>query len=267
MTEWTAEEVVSFDERGADLGSDRIRLETPDYLLFLVPGSYTLTLVRRFRSTPDRADALIGEIRARALDGGATGLRWAVTPLTTPADLAERLVRRGFVPLAPAETLYLPLGTKADPRLPPSRHRGTVSVREAITDSEIDLFVHLGEQIFGDPTPPPDYLPKFRTEVRRTQQATGHSELFLACDGDLPVGRGGLSVTGTVARLWTSGVLPEHRGKGAYTALVRERCRVAIELGAELALTHANIGTSGPILKARGFRSAGRYDYYELRPE
>ena len=265
MRSWTPDEVVALDEAETHLSAPLVRIETGEYLLFVVPGSFPLTLVRRFRSSPDRAEATIDEILARVREAGAPGLRWAVNSRSRPSDLRERLLRRGFGELAAAETLYFGLGTRDEPRLPDVPPRAGIATREATTDAEVEEFVRLGETIFGDPRPPEKYLQGFRSEVRETIRATGHSELFLVYDGATPVGRGGLSVMGRVGRLWTAGVLPEHRGKGAYLALTRERCRVALELGAELALTHAKVGTSGPILRSLGFESAGPYLYYELR--
>jgi hypothetical protein len=265
MEGWSPEEVAELDDRESHFSHESNRVETAEYILFLVPGSYALTYVRRFRSERARAEAAIDDVLERVRKSGGTGLRWVVNPSSFPDDLADRLLARGFSKFAAAETLFFELGTKATPRLPRARPRATVSVREVFTDSDISAFVRLGEAIFGDPRPPPAYLEKFRAEVRRHVRETGRSELFLSFEGETPVGRGGMSVTGSIGRLWTSGVLAEHRGKGAYMVLTRERCKSALEQGAQIALTHAKVETSAPILKAHGFRSAGPYDYYELR--
>lgn len=50
-------------------------------------------------------------------------------------------------------------------------------------------------------------------------------------------------------RLWGATTREEFRGRGAYGALVLERCKVGRELGATLALTKANVATSGPMLE------------------
>jgi hypothetical protein len=64
-------------------------------------------------------------------------------------------------------------------------------------------------------------------------------------------------LVGETLRLWGAGTLRTFRGRGAYGALVVERCRVGRHLGATLALDKANIATSGPILKRAGFRPFG----------
>jgi len=265
MRNWTADRGAEVDERESRFSSAATRVETPEYLLFVVPGSYALTYVRRFQCEPGRTEGAIDDVLRRVQESGGAGLRWVVNSRTSPADVGERLLYRGFERLAVAETLFLELGTKAEPRLPAVRHSGTISAREAQTDGEIDVFVRMGETIFGDPPPPTEYAKAFLSEVHRSIETTGHSELFLAYDGRVPVGRGGLSITGPVGRLWTAGVLAEHRGKGAYKALTAVRCKSALDRGAEIVLTHARVGTSGPILKGMGFRSAGPYVYYELR--
>jgi hypothetical protein len=263
----TPDEVAELDDRETQFSISSTRIETSEYLAFVVPGSYTLTYVRLFRSDPNRAESVIDEVLDRIRKSGGTGLRWVVNSRSLPNNLAKRLMIRGFSKVAAAETLFFELGSKEAPRLPRMRAAETVRAREVFTDAEIELFVRLGTVALGEPRPPPSFLERFRLEVREYIERTGHSELFLSYDGGVPVGRGGLTVTGIVGRLWTAGVLLEHRRKGAYLALTRERCKSALEQGAEVVLTHAKVDTSGPILKGHGFRSAGPYDYYELRFE
>jgi hypothetical protein len=67
-------------------------------------------------------------------------------------------------------------------------------------------------------------------------------------------GAAGAQVVGKTLRLWGAATREAFRCRGAYRALVLERCRVGIELGATLALTKANIATSSPTLERAGFR-------------
>ena len=69
-----------------------------------------------------------------------------------------------------------------------------------------------------------------------------------------PVAAAGAEVVRETVRLWGAGTLEGYRGRGAYRALVLERCRLAHALGATLALTKANASTSVPILERAGFR-------------
>jgi hypothetical protein len=71
------------------------------------------------------------------------------------------------------------------------------------------------------------------------------------------VAAAGAQVVGETLRLWGAATRQTFRGRGAYGALVLERCRVGTHLGATLALTKANITTSGSILKRASFRPVG----------
>ena len=68
------------------------------------------------------------------------------------------------------------------------------------------------------------------------------------------MGAAGAQIVGETLRLWGAATREAFRGKGAYRALVLERCRVGWKLGATLALAKANVATSGPTLERAGFR-------------
>jgi hypothetical protein len=264
MRQWSAAQVAELDDLNASYTPGLTRIETPEYLLFVVPGTQTPNCVRRFQVAEGNAEHAMDEILERVRELGGTGMRWVVNSRTVPVDMADRLRRRGFELSAAAEILYHDLGTRAAPNLPPARTSSAIAVREAVTDAEIDAFVSLGQNVFDEPPPPSKFLEDLRTQTRQAVAATGHSPLFIALNGATPIGRAGLTVTGLVGHLWTAGVLADHRGKGAYQLLTRERCRVAADQGAELAITHAVTETSGHILRRHGFQSAGPYDYYQV---
>jgi hypothetical protein len=67
----------------------------------------------------------------------------------------------------------------------------------------------------------------------------------------------GAQVVAETLRLWGAATRQTFRGRGAYGALVLERCRVGRRLGATLALAKANFATSRSILKRAGFRQFG----------
>jgi hypothetical protein len=84
-------------------------------------------------------------------------------------------------------------------------------------------------------------------------------------EGQEVAGTAGAELTGKTARLWGAGTLPEHRGRGAYRALVMERCRHAHALGATLALTKVNIASSAPILRNAGLHPVASERRYALK--
>lgn len=80
---------------------------------------------------------------------------------------------------------------------------------------------------------------------------------FLVSLAGQPVGTGGYSLVGEVARLWGAAVIPSARGRGAYRALVAARAADAGARGGTLVLVHALATTSSSILRRLGFRKVG----------
>ena len=75
-------------------------------------------------------------------------------------------------------------------------------------------------------------------------------------DGE-PVGSAGGTVDGDALRFWEGSVLPAHRGRGVYRALVARRLLDARATTADFALVKAVDDTSAPILKRLGFTPYG----------
>lgn len=238
-----------------------------NFALAVTPGSYSLTLAYGFhaRDAPS-AEAALTELQKQVRALGGTGVRVQVGPHSRPADLSERLQGRGYRLAEEAEALAWELrDDSGGPSLPSFRPTEGVEVREALTESDYDGFLSLSTPIFGDPTPSGETMVAFRDEFDRMVRETGHSDRFVAWKGTTPIGRAGMEIVGEVARLWGTGVLPEHRRGGVYGLLVRARCEEAARRGASLALVMARVGTSGPILKHHGFRAVGSVRLFEAR--
>jgi hypothetical protein len=235
--------------------------------LDVTPGSYALTFAYGFPVvSPYGVDAVLDHLETRVKELGGTGVRLRVMPPTAPAELGMRLERRGYRQVEEAEALVWELRrSDGSVQLPRFAMTPGINVREVATDAEYDAFQALQGSIFGDPPPPANARAKFIAEFHRTLREEGHSDRFLVSEGSLPIGRGGLEIVDGVARLWGSGVLPQHRGRGGYGALVLARCESAVQRGAEIALVTARVGTSGPILKRRGFRLVGAVRQFEAR--
>ena len=60
---------------------------------------------------------------------------------------------------------------------------------------------------------------------------------FVAFEGDEPAGAGALYVTGKIGWLGIGATVPEHRGKGAQSALIAKRIEAAAELGCEVVVS------------------------------
>jgi len=267
MTEWTDRRVWDAVEEWRWFPPSSVRKLRDHYELAVTPGSYALTFAYGLHA-PDgpAADAALGELRHDVEELGGTGVRVRVTSLSVPPDLPDRLVRQGYRAIEETDVLAWELRDPAlRPRLPEFRPVAGISIEETRTDDEFDAFLRLSTAIFGDPEPSAETLEGFRNAFHRNLRDQGHSDRYLARSGPEPIGRAGMEVVGEVARLWGTGVLPEHRGRGVYGALVRARCEEAVRRGATLALVNARVGTSGPILTRHGFRGVGKLRFFEAR--
>jgi len=264
---WTREQVWDAVDEWRWIPPSAQRVVTDEYELAVTPGSYALTYVYGFRvDEPARAEERLLSLRKEVQARGGTGVRFQLTPRTRPSDLGERLERHGYRAAEEADVLVWELrNPDGGIRLPEFPDRAGISVREVRSDPEYETFGGLGTLIFGDPAPSEASRTGFLAEFHRKLEEDGHSDRFLAVADGAFIGRGGLELAGPVARFWGSGVLPAHRGRGAYGALVRARCESAAARGSEIVLVTARVGTSGPILKRHGFEPVGSVRVYEAR--
>lgn len=86
-------------------------------------------------------------------------------------------------------------------------------------------------------------------------------ELWLALDGDEPVGAGGLYTGDGVGYLGFAGTLAEHRGRGAQTLLLRHRIARAAELGCDVVV--AETGELRDGLPSNSYRNLLRAGFQE----
>jgi MOSC domain-containing protein YiiM/GNAT superfamily N-acetyltransferase len=91
--------------------------------------------------------------------------------------------------------------------------------------------------------------------------------VFLAEVDDRPVANGVLTTAGGVGWLRGAVVVPAARGGGIQRALIRERVRLAAELGCDTVAAWAGVSTaSARNLDRMGFRQVGRREQYRYRP-
>lgn len=78
---------------------------------------------------------------------------------------------------------------------------------------------------------------------------------FLAVRGSTPIGAAAMTIHGDVAVLGGASTLPEHRGQGAQSRLLRHRLDVAAEAGCVLAVATARpASVSASNLRRAGFQ-------------
>jgi GNAT superfamily N-acetyltransferase len=89
---------------------------------------------------------------------------------------------------------------------------------------------------------------------------------FVAFDGNQPAGAGALYVTGTTGWLGIGATVPEHRGKGAQSAIIAKRIEAAAALGCEVVVSETGEPIDGrPGPSYRNLLRAGLEPVY-VRP-
>ena len=224
------------------------------------------------RQARDLIEETIGEVLA----AGGGRLLWHSGDRIAPPFIDECLAAYGFDMREELDVLAFVLTDDSGPRLP---RLGTPEganvglVRDARGHREVLL---VDSAVFGSPPPSGGEFAEYAGELeklRRLERGESLGEgasLALRFAASLDVASGhqgvdarrldaaaGAELAGETLRLWGAATRKEFRGRGAYRALVLERCRVGIALGATLALTKANVATSGSILERAGFRRVG----------
>ena len=180
--------------------------------------------------------------------------RWCVGPLTKPDDFGGELERLGFVG-------WPVRGMAVDPtQWQRVAHEG-VSV-ERVTEATLPEYYACWAR--GWETTVADAAAWCAEHVLAF--ATGRFHFYLArVDGE-PVGTAGFIVKPRCAYLVGGNVLPPHRRRGVYRALLDERLASIAAHGMPLAVTQAREATSAPILEALGFDSLYRSHMYRWEP-
>jgi GNAT superfamily N-acetyltransferase len=207
-----------------------------------------LNAVGLARLDPRDADATIDAVGRTYTDAGVRAA-WLIGPTSTPIDLSARLCARGILPHGELSGLVLDdLAGAADAKDP-------VRVRE-VPAAEALALAGLVARGLGLPA---DAAAVF---VRASVRPRSRTHLFVAALGSdpAPVAFGFLELVGDppLALLGGAGTLAEHRGRGAYRALVRARIAVAHAQGARVVVVQAHPTTSAPILHRLGFREVCR---------
>ncbi len=225
-------------ERVDDLGGALLRhLDVP---WFGVHG-----MVVHLTIDPARADEQLDTVIARAETGGRT-LWWVVGPRATPADVADRLVARGFE--RSVEWAGLALRDLSTP-IPTNPDLAVESLSASNSEDYAALCV------VAEPGQGPEVYGERLAAARR----------FLAArrpDTGIYLGRlDGTVAACVVSHIEPNGVvylrnavtLPAFRNRGIYLSLVAHRLAMARAAGCRAAVVQAQSQTSAPILMKRGF--------------
>ena len=150
-----------------------------------------------------------------------------IAPDARPTRLREWLAARG---LAPGYAWTKFSRTVADPPEP----RTELRVERVETG---EAFAEVGARGFG-------MADVFRPWLEPLPGRDGW-HCFVAFDGDEPAGAGALYVTGKTGWLGIAATVPEHRGKGAQSAIIARRIEAAAALGCEIVVSETGEPVDG----------------------
>lgn len=273
---WTDEAVLRESGRWVHVPATSTVVEDEERLLVYPPGTGGTSRVWRSRPARGKAEVLILKTISDVRASGSERLVWHTGDAVSPPFMDELLAQLGFEKAEDLEVLAFDLGNGPRPTLPRLDVSDEVRVTLVRNEAELRAAHATAARIF--PNSPPLSDPEIRAYLRSVELLTREPEAdgltrelrFLV----LPRGparesgaiaTAGVQVVGKTVRLWGAGTLPEYRRRGAYSALLTERCRLAHALGATLALTKANEATSAPLLRRAGFRTIASESRHVLK--
>jgi GNAT superfamily N-acetyltransferase len=234
------------------------RITRPEFTLVLSP-TPTLAAVSRLRTTADRLDATIAEVRALLREHGYVGCAWYLGPSCRPEGVAGMLLERGFVPATkpPFEPRFTAMALTEPP---PS---ATTPGIEARIVRDLEEYVHalrVGLEAFSESD---ENIARW-TDAAPALWAhdSGVAKLTHVAFLEGRVAGFGFVVPGPSAVLLGGGaVVAAARGRGIYRALVASRWTEAVKLGTPALTVHAG-HMSRPILQRCGFQQVCRIDVF-----
>jgi GNAT superfamily N-acetyltransferase len=220
----------------------------------MIVGDGYVLLVRGRHAAVERVrlgdvDAAVAEVRRLARARDAEDVTWWLGELTTPAGLAEDLLRRGFEP-DPDQPHLVSLVIAERPA-----GEASADVRRVESFEDYLRAIELDWEVWNVPA---DERDERRVSARSRWESLAGANVshYLAfLDGD-PAGFGRIVFTPAGGLLMGGSVLPHARGRGIYTALVHARWDEAVERGTPRLIVGAG-PMSTPILERLGFGRIG----------
>lgn len=219
-------------------------IDRPDWFQIITPSFRQGGLNEvSFAQIDGDVDAVIDATIARYESLGIR-FRWSVPPDSRPADLGERLRKRGMT----EDVSILMAAAIADLKIDPPPDITVVPVDL----DNVETYAETNAAGWGaDPAP----MIAFTRHLLHNPTGIHHN--FLATIDGRPVAAANYAALGRSAFFMGGVVLPEFRGRGAYRALLAARLSHAAARGIPLVTTHARRTTSAPILAALGFTQIG----------
>jgi GNAT superfamily N-acetyltransferase len=220
-----------------EVGPDAVLLHGRD-------GGAWSNLASRIRFEEATVEASVAATRRWFADRDVGEFRWLVGPSATPRGVAGLLLGRGASPDEDEPELTAMVLNREPPAVP------GVAVRPVTTFADYMRMEEIREAVFGSRDIDDD-----ERRARWSEFEAAGSLAYLAHVDGTPVSFGIMNRTEAGPMLLAGGVTrPDHRGRGAYRALVRARWDAAQRVGAPALVTQAQ-AASRPILERLGFRA------------
>lgn len=203
---------------------------------------------------PEDVDATLQMVRNR-YSRGRKAYGWVTGPLTRPHDLGARLVASGLVKaeeMAGMVLTDLAVPIAVDPK---------IEIREATLHEAQEASEMMG-RAYGMPE---EVARFFNVMLAMTDGKVKNSGYFAFIDGRPdPVAWSYLVYLpdSPIVLLGGAATVPEHRGRGIYSALVARRLADARADGRRAAVIQAVRATSAPICAKLGFREVCGLEFY-----
>jgi GNAT superfamily N-acetyltransferase len=212
-------------------------------------------LVGSARLSERDADATIEKVKQRFASENKT-FGWVTGPGSTPRDLERRLGAAGLQPIAHLAGMSAPVDL-------PIPANPLVRVRE-VTPQEAARETEMMGRAYGMPTDIVDMFNKMLVATPRIK-SRGY---FAYLEGDAPIAWSYLVYLpdSKIVLLGGAATLPEARGRGVYSALVKRRLADARADGREVAVIQADRDTSAPICAKLGFRELCSMEVFAWMP-
>lgn len=223
-------------------------VDRPDRLLWRTPSSsiYANKVVRATFSE-ENAEAGISEVMG-FFAAEEKPFSWWVGPSSGPDSLERRLLDRGLR----QTDMYEGVALLRNHAMPMRRHPD-VTVAAVETEPEVRALVQVNAQVWGYSDKDQEGMARERLDYLALAARRGG--YLLAYLGGKAVGTASYrySSTGEVLYLTGAATLPDYRGRGVFTEMVRWRLADAAAKGCRMATCLAREGTSAPILGRLGF--------------
>jgi len=232
---------------------ERIHLQEPDtryeeadgvvrYVNLLSPRSFVL-----YMDVPNDAidDAI--ERQIAYFEGIGHDFEWKVFSHDHPADLADRLARRGFTRGEDETIMALDLSHLPQTLAKPVTH----DVRRITEPERVRGILAIQREVFDDDGDD-SYIATYLETILR--ERPHEISFYAAYADDKPVSAAWLRMPehSPFASLWGGATLEPYRGRGLYTALVATRAQEARERGYQFLTIDAS-DMSRPICEKQGF--------------